>query len=148
MVERRRLSDRSVANSDDLINYYKLNAERGDVQAQLTMGQVHLHGAHGQPADPALALRMFRWAAAQNDPHAMAFLGSMYASGVGVAQNNATAKEWLEKSAARGSAVGLNGLGLLYLHGQGVHRDYQKAFEVSSRGPKIDRYGECNRERE
>jgi hypothetical protein len=40
MLERRRISDRVAQNSDDLISYYTLNAERGDVQAQLTLGQV------------------------------------------------------------------------------------------------------------
>lgn len=133
MIERKRLTERAPSHASDVINYYQLNAERGDVHAQLTMGQVHLHGGYGQQPDPAQALRMFRWAAAQNDAHAMAFLGSMYASGVGVAQNNETAREWLEKSAARGSASGQNGLGLLYLHGQGVQRDYTKAVELFSK---------------
>jgi TPR repeat protein len=73
---------------------------------------------------------MFRWAAAQNDPHAMAFLGSMYASGLGVEQDNTTAFQWLQKSANAGSAAGQSGLGLLYLHGQGVARDYEKAAQV------------------
>ena len=64
----------------------------------------------------------------------MGFVGSMYASGMGTDQDNATALQWLQKSADAGSATGQCGLGLLYMHGQGVPRDYEKAAQVWAKG--------------
>ncbi len=60
----------------------------------------------------------------------MGFLGEMYGTGVGVPQNNETARVWLEKAVAKKSAIGYTGLGALYYHGQGVERDLTKAFKV------------------
>ena len=50
-------------------------------------------------------------------------------NGQGVAQDYAKAREWYEKAAAKGDAIAMFNLGLLYENGQGVAQDYAKARE-------------------
>jgi len=54
-------------------------------------------------------------------------LGATYATGFGVAQDYAKAREWYEKAAAKGEATAMTNLGGLYAKGQGVAQDYAKA---------------------
>ena len=61
---------------------------------------------------------------------AMAFLGKMYLEGGGVvAQNNETALKYFNKAALLNNPVGQSGLGLMYLYGKGIAKDYKKAFD-------------------
>ena len=53
----------------------------------------------------------------------------LYASGDGVAQDYAKAREWYEKAADKGDASAMAALGVLYHNGQGVAQDYAKARE-------------------
>ena len=53
----------------------------------------------------------------------------MYAQGIGVAQDNATALEYFRKGAAKGHPPSQNGLGYMYMHGYGVSQNYKKALE-------------------
>ena len=60
----------------------------------------------------------------------MAFLGKMYLEGSDVVeQNNDTAFTYFKKAADLGNPVGQSGLGLMYLHGKGVSKEYKKAFD-------------------
>jgi TPR repeat protein len=61
--------------------------------------------------------------------NSMLNLGKSYASGRGVAQDYAKAREWYEKAAARDAVSAMNNLGWLYANGQGVAQDYAKARE-------------------
>lgn len=46
-----------------------------------------------------------------------------------VKQNNETALRYFEMAAEKGNPVGQSGLGLIYLHGKGVSKDYTKALK-------------------
>lgn len=48
---------------NDLIDYYQLLADKGDVQAQVGLGQLHYQGGRGIPLDHAKALQYFQQAA-------------------------------------------------------------------------------------
>jgi len=48
---------------------------------------------------------------------------------LGVALDDAKAREWYEKAAYEGDASAMNSLGALYYNGQGVARDFAKARE-------------------
>ena len=61
----------------DLISYYQLQAEKGDVKAQLGLGQLHYQGGRGVEQDHQRALNYFLRAADAGDAHAMAFLGKV-----------------------------------------------------------------------
>lgn len=61
----------------DLIEYYQLLAEKGDIQAQVGLGQLHYQGGRGVPIDHQRALHYFQNAANAGNPVAMAFLGKV-----------------------------------------------------------------------
>lgn len=114
----------------DLISYYQLQAEKGDVKAQLGLGQLHYQGGRGVEQDHQRALNYFLRAADAGDAHAMAFLGKMYLEGSeAVPQDNATAFQYFKAAADRNNPVGQAGLGLMYLHGRHVEKDVNKAFQ-------------------
>ncbi|KAJ1529472.1 hypothetical protein ONE63_006247 [Megalurothrips usitatus] len=114
----------------DLIDYYQLLAEKGDVQAQVGLGQLHYQGGRGVQQDHLQAARYFMQAADAGNPAAMAFLGKIYLEGSDmIKQDNQTAFKYFKKAADQGNPVGQSGLGLMYLHGKGVPKDYQKALK-------------------
>ncbi|KAA0197914.1 hypothetical protein HAZT_HAZT007241 [Hyalella azteca] len=108
---------------DDLIQYYQFLAEKGDVQAQIGLGQLHYQGGRGVQQDHQRALNYFMQAAEAGNPDAMAFLGKV------VAANNETAYNYFKKAADLNNAVGYSGLGLMYLHGRHVEQDYKEALK-------------------
>ena len=115
---------------NDLIEYYQLLADKGDVQAQVGLGQLHYQGGRGIEMDHRQALNYFIQAADSGNAVAMAFLGKMYLEGSDiVTQSNDTAFMYFKKAADMGNPVGQSGLGLIYLHGRGVGKDYKKAFD-------------------
>ncbi|KAG9344870.1 hypothetical protein JZ751_010561 [Albula glossodonta] len=115
---------------EDLIQYYQFLAEKGDVQAQLGLGQLHLHGGRGVEQNHERAYDYFNQAANAGNTHAMAFLGKMYSEGSeAVPQNNETALQYFKKSADLGNPVGQSGLGMAYLYGRGVAVNYELALK-------------------
>ena len=104
-------------------------AIKGSVDAQLTLGHLHFHGARGLPADVHKAFSYFSKAASAGDPTAYAQLGNMYAQGIAVDQDNITALEYFRKGVAKDHPPSQNGLGYMYMHGYGVERDYKRAVE-------------------
>ncbi|CAN7995192.1 unnamed protein product [Ixodes hexagonus] len=115
---------------DDLIQYYQFLADKGDVQAQVGLGQLHYQGGRGVEQDHSRALGYFTQAANTGNANAMAYLGKMFLEGGQVvSQSNETALKYFTMAADKGNAVGQSGLGLMYLHGKGVPKDYSKAFK-------------------
>ncbi|XP_029773186.1 protein sel-1 homolog 2 isoform X4 [Suricata suricatta] len=136
-VEKVRLTERPEnlsSNSEildwDIYQYYKFLAERGDVQIQVSLGQLHLIGRKGLDQDYDKALYYFLKAAKAGSANAMAFIGKMYLEGNAAApQNNATAFKYFSMAASKGNAIGLHGLGLLYFYGKGVPVNYAEALK-------------------
>ncbi|XP_058535453.1 protein sel-1 homolog 2 isoform X2 [Ochotona princeps] len=136
-VEKVRLTERPEnlsSNSEildwDIYQYYKLLAERGDVQIQVSLGQLHLIGRKGLDQDYYKALYYFLKAAKAGSANAMALIGKMYLEGnVAAPQNNATAFKYFSMAASKGNAIGLHGLGLLYFYGKGVPVNYAEALK-------------------
>ncbi|KAM8921301.1 protein sel-1 homolog 1 [Pelodytes ibericus] len=115
---------------EDLIQYYQFLAEKGDVQAQVGLGQLHLHGGRGVEQNHQRAFEYFNQAANAGNSHAMAFLGKMYSEGSDtVTQSNETALLYFKKAADMGNPVGQSGLGMAYLYGRGVPVDYDLALK-------------------
>lgn len=118
---------------NDLIEYYQLLAEKGDIQAQVGLGQLHYQGGRGVQQDHQRALHYFLQAADAGNPIAMAFLGKIYLEGSDIVkQDNDTAYKYFKKAADLGNPVGQSGLGLMYLYGKGVEKDYTKALKYFS----------------
>lgn len=114
----------------DLIEYYQLLAKKGDIEAQVALGQLHYQGSRGVPLDHVRAMHYFQHAADAEHPIAMAYLGKIYLEGSDkVEQDNKTAYKYFKKAAELGNPVGQSGLGLMYLYGRGVERDTTKALQ-------------------
>uniref|UniRef100_A0A7N6AYN7 Fibronectin type-II domain-containing protein n=1 Tax=Anabas testudineus TaxID=64144 RepID=A0A7N6AYN7_ANATE len=115
---------------EDLIQYYQFLAEKGDVQAQVGLGQLHLHGGRGVEQNHQRAYDYFTQAANAGNTHAMAFLGKMYSEGSEfLPQNNETALQYFKKASDLGNPVGQSGLGMAYLYGRGVQVNYELALK-------------------
>uniref|UniRef100_A0A8D3CIG2 Fibronectin type-II domain-containing protein n=1 Tax=Scophthalmus maximus TaxID=52904 RepID=A0A8D3CIG2_SCOMX len=131
---------------EDLIQYYQFLAEKGDVQAQVGLGQLHLHGGRGVEQNHQRAYDYFNQAANAGNTHAMAFLGKMYSEGSEfLPQNNETALQYFKKASDLGWVDGQLQLGTMYysecggfrlyaclfllLYGIGVKRDYKQALK-------------------
>ncbi|XP_003727156.2 protein sel-1 homolog 1 isoform X2 [Strongylocentrotus purpuratus] len=115
---------------DDLIQYYQFLADKGDVTAQVGLGQLNYQGGRGVLQNHQRAFEYFTQAAESGDATAQAYLGKMYSEGGPlVKQDNATALKYFKKAADQNNPIGQSGLGLLYLHGQGVERDHVQAFQ-------------------
>lgn len=126
-VENSGLSANIVNN--DVIEYYQLLADKGDVQTQVGLGQLHYQGGHGIPVDHQRALHYFLPAANAGNAVAMAFLGKIYLEGSeNIKADNETAFKYFSKAAELGNPVGQSGLGLMYLQGKGVSKDTAKAY--------------------
>ncbi|XP_061757242.1 protein sel-1 homolog 1 [Nerophis ophidion] len=115
---------------EDLIQYYQFLAEKGDVQAQVGLGQLHLHGGRGVEQNHQRAYDYFNQAANAGNTHAMGFLGKMYSEGSEfLPQNNETALQYFKKASDLGNPVGQSGLGMAYLYGRGVSVNYELALK-------------------
>ena len=72
---------------------------------------------------PAAAVRWFRLAAEQGLAVAQHNLGSLYAKGRGVPQDDAKAAHWFRLAAEQGLPISQGAMGYMYMHGRGVTND-------------------------
>jgi uncharacterized protein len=100
-------------------------AVAGDPDAQFNLAQAYKLG-RGVPLDPVLAESWFRKAALQN--HAQA--EENYGLALFQAGKKADAVPWLEKGVARGEPRTQLVLGTMLFNGDGVARDYPRAYAL------------------
>lgn len=103
-------------------------AAAGDADAQFNMGQAYKLG-RGVPVDRAIAEEWYRKAALQGHPQAEESYG------LTLFENNkrAQAEEWLLKAAGRGEQRAQYVLGTMYFNGDGVARDWVRAYALTVR---------------
>lgn len=103
--------------------------------AQAIMGQLYFEGI-GVKQDFHEAARRLREAAGKDESHAYTYLGLMYWRGMGVVQDYAEAVKWLQKAvkAKYANPLAKGGLAAMYLGGQGVPQDFQKAYALAKDG--------------
>jgi uncharacterized protein len=100
----------------------------GDADAQFNMGQAYKLG-RGVPTDLAQAEQWYAKAAKQGHPLAEDSYGLLlYQNGRG-----ADALPWLQKSVARDERRAELVLGTMYFNGDGVERDYPRAYALVTR---------------
>jgi hypothetical protein len=100
----------------------------GDADAEFNLGQAYKLG-RGVPLDPALARSWFLKAANQGHVQAADNYGlSLFENG-----QKAEAVPWLEKSAARGEPRAQLVFGTMLFNGDGVARDYPRAYALMTR---------------
>ncbi len=110
------------------IEQWRGPAIAGDPDAQFNLGQAYKLG-RGVPVDPGLAESWFRKAALQGHEQA----GDNYALALFQAGRKSDALPWLEKSVARGEPRCQLVLGTMLFNGDGVARDYPRAYALMTR---------------
>jgi TPR repeat protein len=106
---------------------FQRGADRGDTFYIRNLAL--LYQAFSPAQDFAKARELYETAANKGDARATSNLGSLYASGQGVAQDYRTAFALYLNAADKGDARGMFNIGLLYANGQGVAQDFAKARE-------------------
>jgi TPR repeat protein len=107
-------------------------AEHGNAGAQFWLGVAYEQDWFGT-IDVKEAVRWYQKAAESGDPDAQVELGRRYEDGEGVEQNLSLAAEWYRRAAEcvpdlGGAGQGRNRLGLLYMEGRGVPKDFVQAY--------------------
>jgi TPR repeat protein len=93
-------------NADSkLFEETKAKAEKGDADAQATLGLDYFSGLHGIPQDYTKAANWFRKAAEQGNAVAEFYLGFLYQLGSGVPKNMSEGLKWNRKAAEQGFAM-------------------------------------------
>lgn len=83
-----------------------------------------------EAGDVEKAAKEFQTSYDSGDADGAFYLGRMFEMGLGTEVNIPQAVALFQASADKGSALAINRLGLMYLDGQGVIRDYQKGAEM------------------
>jgi len=121
----------SPERGSDVIRYYRHAADRGDTQAEVTLGHFHYFGTHSVKQDLSEAAHLFERAANKGDTSAASWLGHMLARGLGVEKDEGTALKWLRIGVEAGEATALNALGLLELAGVEAKRRGEVLDDIS-----------------
>lgn len=107
-------------------------ANKGDVEAQNTLGNVFKYGM-GVEQNLEYAVFWYEKAAALGSPGAMYNLGNMYLGALGVEKDVAKAVELYEQAALKDQQAALLMLAKLHLEGLGVEKNFEKSFEYAMR---------------
>lgn len=108
-----------------------LKAQSGDLKYQLDASHNYSTGSNGFPKDK---IESFYWrlkAASQNDVGSQYFVGLSYYNGWNVPKDIISAIEWLERAGNQKKQFSTSAnalLGKIYFNGEGVAKDYKKAY--------------------
>lgn len=106
-----------------------LQAEKGDPDAQFSLGNRYLNG-EGVDQDNFAALRWFTLAAESGNANAQYNIAVMYLNGIGVIKDPAQAVTWFVRAAENGDAPSQYTLAVLLFNGQlGVPQNIPQAYK-------------------
>ena len=107
------------------VERWRIPAAQGNPDAQFNLGQAYKLG-RGVPADLNQAEAWYRKAALQGHPQAQDNYGlALFQNG-----KRAEAVEWLQRSSSRGEPRTQFVLGTMYFNGDGVERDWVRAYAL------------------
>ncbi|XP_030642572.1 protein sel-1 homolog 3 [Chanos chanos] len=116
-----------MSETGDVVQYLKLQAERGDIESQKTLARMLFWGQNGVTKDIAAAVQWYaRGAMQMTDPIAMYDYAILLLKGTGVKKNTTLGLKLMEKAAAMGFGDALNGLGWYY---STIRKNETKAME-------------------
>ncbi len=108
--------------------FFKAQAEKGDPDAQLSLGRCYQYGV-GVEIDLLAAFHCFELAAKQGNAHAQCNVGGFYQKGeAGIEKNIVKAVQYWEQAATQGHIVAQCSLGRVYALGLGVKKNPQTAL--------------------
>jgi TPR repeat protein len=139
----------SAADADrDLFAQVKAKADKGDAEAQLSLGDLYAAGT-GVARDPIKAAKWHRKAAEQGLSAAQYRLGLDYENADGVKLDRVEALRWFRRAAEQGLVEAQVEVGLCYLNGRGTADDEGEAVKwfhkAVDQGDSYAQYelGEC-----
>jgi len=110
----------------------KNRAIHGDVDAQRELDREGL-SVKGEKLDYDEALKWIKSAAEQGNAEAQFILAAAFSKGDNMVKKDyVEASKWYIKSAKQGDVVAINNLGSAYKYGEGVPRDFIKAYSCYS----------------
>lgn len=112
--------------STDDFRRTKLEAEKGDLDAQMTLGLMYFLG-EGVPQNYPEALKWYRQSAEKGNAGAQNNLALMYLNGHGVPKNSIESAKWMRMAATKGLPGAQVNLGQMYIEGTGVGRNAVEA---------------------
>ena len=125
----RTLKDKaSRAQTNEILDMYRRDAEAGDPIAQCSLGAMYVVGL-GVGEDYSEAVKWYRKAAEQGEAVGQGALGLAYATGTGVGKDETEAVKWYRKAAEQGQANAQTALGWMYVMGQGITNDDTEALK-------------------
>jgi len=120
-------------NEKEAARWLKMAAEKGDAEAQSALAKLYYDG-RGVLQDYAECLQWYKKAAAQDHSDAAVELGDLYEANTGkrdetgIAKDNVEAMRWFKRASELGNYYGMYRLGKGYSLGEGVKKDYVKAY--------------------
>jgi TPR repeat protein len=114
--------------SDEELQGWRKDAERGGADGQCSLGAAYAFGRHVEK-DGLEAVKWLRKAADQGHGNAQSILGMMYSEGYGIPKDEEEALKWTRKSAEGGDFSGQLLLGSFYRRGYGVPKDASEAVK-------------------
>ena len=111
----------------EAVKWYRLSAEQGYAEAQLSLGCIYMNGRNGVEQNISEALKWIRLSALRGYAEAQYYLGEYYRRGDVVCQNYAEAFKWFNLSAEKGYFSGMQALVDCYTNGWGVEKDLKMA---------------------
>ena len=111
-------------------------AKAGNARAELVVGLKLLNG-DGVETDVPSAAHWLKASAAQNEPVAAYWLGTLYERGRGVAKDRAKAMQWYARAAKSGNAKAMYRLGVGHAEGWNGETDYVAAAKWFTKAAKL-----------
>ena len=103
-------------------------AKKGDIQAQLNLGEMYYSGDRGVEQSYEQAVHWWTLAAEQGDVSAQLLIARAYVHGEGVEQSDEKGFYWAELGAKQGHAIAQSLVGTMYSDGKGVKQSSQDSF--------------------
>jgi TPR repeat protein len=119
---------RPVESERALFNQVKAQADKGDAEAQLQLGNFYANGV-GVAPDTSKAFKWHRKAAEKGLASAQYQVGMDYVNGDGVKSSRAEAVHWFRAAAEKGFGQAQLELGLCYMEGRGIEANEVEALK-------------------
>ncbi len=120
---------RNAKNAEPSFSNTVAQAQAGDANAQIALGNVFAEGLYSVPQNDAEALQWYERSARAGNSLGEFILASFYEQGRGTTRNEAQALAWYKLSAGQGFTRAQAALGRIYASGQGVAKDPIEAYK-------------------
>lgn len=125
----KKFSNEIRPNSEDELEYYKINAKEGKLDYIKALAQKYLFG-QGIKQNYEEAFQLFELGEKLNDTLCIYYLGEMYLNGWGTKKNYQKAFDLFTTASNHNYSQAFNSLGYMYYYGFGVPENQQRAYDL------------------